>query len=128
MERNTATTSHSKYHNHPVYAGNQKFASRKEYNRWRELQMMERAGIISDLQFQVKFELIPAQREPDSVGPRGGVKRGKTIESACYYIADFVYHRDGETIVEDTKGVRTDAYKIKRKLMLYRYGIKILET
>ena len=52
----------------------------------------------------------------------------KLIERGVYYIADFVYYRDGEYIVEDTKGVRTKDYIIKRKLMLYVHGIKIKEV
>ena len=44
------------------------------------------------------------------------------------YVADFVYEDNGDTVVEDTKGMRTKEYVIKRKLMLYRYGIRIKET
>jgi hypothetical protein len=86
-------------------------------------------GIISNLRRQVKYVLIPAQREPSTVGPRGGVKPGKLLEKECSYIADFVYTvvETGETVVEDTKGFRTKDYLIKRKLMLFVYGIKIKE-
>lgn len=104
------------------------FDSRKEFNRYRELQMLEAAGRIENLRRQVPFELIPEQRELDILGPRGGRKPGKLIERSCKYIADFVYRQDGKTIVEDCKGMRTPEYKIKRKLMLWRYNIKILET
>ena len=62
------------------------------------------------------------------MGVRGGIKRGRVIERPCYYIADFVYTENGATVVEDTKGVKTDAYKIKKKLLLERYGIKIRES
>jgi hypothetical protein len=75
----------------------------------------------------VEFELIPAQREPDTVGVRGGVKRGKVIEQAVKYVADFVYEENGKLIVEDTKGFRTKDYIIKRKLMLWVHGIQIKE-
>ena len=106
--------------------------SKKEAKRKQELQMMERAGKIQDLQYQVEFELIPTQREPDTVGPKGGVKRGKCIEHACKYVADFVYTQNGEKIVEDVKGYRDGSayaiFSIKRKLMLWRYGIRIKET
>ena len=89
------------------------FDSKAEFIRWCELRIMERAGKISDLQRQVKYELIPKQKG----------------ERACTYLADFVYKdSDGNTVVEDTKGVRTDAYKIKRKLMLHIHGIRIKET
>ena len=86
------------------------YDSRKEHRRANELRLMQRAGLISDL--------IPAQRGAD----------GKVIERACSYVADFVYtDRNGNTVVEDTKGVRTDVYVIKRKLMLKVYGIRITE-
>lgn len=103
-------------------------ASRKEARRKQELELMQRAGKISDLRCQVPFELIPAQREPPTIGPRGGVKPGKLIEHNCVYIADFVYVQDGQTIVEDTKGFRTKDYVIKRKLMLKVFGIRIREV
>lgn len=101
--------------------------SKREAKRKWELEMMQRAGQISDLQCQVPFELIPAQYEPDTTGPRGGVKKGKCIEHSCKYIADFVYTKDGQKVVEDTKGFLTPDYVIKRKLMLWRYGIRIRE-
>lgn len=89
---------------------------------------MERAGEITNLRRQVKYVLIPAQYGPATVGPRGGVKRGPLLERERTYIADFVYIKDGQTIVEDCKGFKTDTYKLKRALMLYKYGIRILET
>ncbi len=104
------------------------FDSKKEERRFYELQLLERAGKIQRLTRQVKYVLIETQREPDTVGPRGGVKRGELIEKECSYIADFVYERDGKTIVEDCKGFRTKEYVIKRKLMLKNYGIRIYET
>ena len=106
------------------------FDSRKEARRYAQLKLMERAGAISDLQLQVKFILIPAQREPDKTGKRGGVIKGKTIERECSYIADFVYvdNDTGETVVEDAKGMKTEVYKIKKKLMLYVHGVKIKEV
>lgn len=104
------------------------FDSLKEYRRFCELSLLEKAGKVTGLQRQVKFVLIPTQREPDTIGKRGGVKKGKTIEQECSYVADFVYVQDGETVVEDSKGFRTADYKIKRKLMLYIHGIRIKET
>lgn len=118
----------NKYKNNKVTIGDETFDSSKEYRRFCELKLLQRAGKISDLQRQVKFVLIPAQREPDTVGVRGGVKNGKVIEYECSYIADFVYVNDkGETVVEDTKGFKTKDYIIKRKLMLYVHGIRIQE-
>lgn len=110
------------------------FASGKEARRYQELLLMQRAGEISHLERQVKFELIPAQREPDRTGARGGMIRGKTIERAVTYIADFTYYdkATNKTIVEDVKGYRdSEAYKlyvVKRKLMLWRLGIRIREV
>ena len=92
------------------------------------MRLLEKAGAIADLQRQVKFVLIPAQREPDTVGKRGGIKKGKLLEREVAYIADFVYtDKAGKTVVEDTKGMRTKDYIIKRKLLLYMHGIRIRE-
>lgn len=93
---------------------------------------MELAGEISDLRLQVKYVLIPTQRAPSfevyKRGPnKGRRKPGEVLEKECAYIADFVYTKGGETVVEDAKGVRTKEYIIKRKLMLERYGIQIKE-
>ena len=118
----------SKYRNKKITVNGITYDSRKECNRHIELLMLERAGRITDLQRQVKFVLIPAQREPGMVGKRGGVYPGKLIERECAYIADFVYYENGIRVVEDTKGVRTKDYKIKRKLMLWVHGIRIKET
>lgn len=117
----------NKYNNKKAEADGLVFDSVRERNRYLELKLMERAGDISDLRRQVKFTLIDTQREPDTQGPRGGIKRGKVIEKETAYIADFVYTENGETVVEDAKGVKTPEYIIKRKLMLERYGIRIKE-
>lgn len=89
-----------------------KHDSIKEANRWCDLLLLQRAGVIQDLQRQVKFELIPKQEG----------------ERPVYYIADFVYIENGKRVVEDVKGHRTDVYKLKKKLMLYIHGIRIKET
>jgi hypothetical protein len=93
------------------------FDSIKEANRYTSLLLLQRAGVISDLQTQVKFVLIPTQRDAE----------GKLLEKECSYKADFVYKRDGETVVEDTKGFKTPEYIIKRKLMLHIHNIRIQE-
>ena len=112
------------------------FDSQKEYNQWRVLKILERAGKISDLQRQVRFELIPSQRKESTEvyksGPQKGLpKPGEVIEKPCTYIADFVYIENGKKIVEDTKGYKKgaayDLFVIKRKLMLWVHGIKIKE-
>lgn len=103
------------------------FDSKKEAERYQELLLLEKAGAIQDLQRQVKFVLIPAQYDADYELKNGKVKRGKCIERECSYYADFVYKEGYETVVEDTKGMRTTDYIIKRKLMLYIHGIRIKE-
>jgi hypothetical protein len=108
-------------------------ASKMEAERWMELQMLQRAGLIADLRTQVPFELIPTQREPDTIGKRGGIHQGKCLERSVVYIADFVYNdlRTGEEIVEDTKSDATrkkESYIIKRKLMLWVHKIRIHEV
>lgn len=118
----------NKYRARKIFQNGESFDSRREYIRYCELKYLQHAGKISDLRRQVKYTLIPAQREPDTIGSRGGVKKGRTIERECAYIADFVYTENGETVVEDVKGVRTTEYIIKRKLMLYVHGIRIRET
>lgn len=101
----------------------------KEYKRYLDLLNFQNEGKIYDLQRQVKYVLIPAQREPETVGRRGGVKKGKLLEREVAYYADFVYKlSDTDTVVvEDTKGMRTKDYIIKRKMMLYFHGIRIKE-
>ena len=118
----------SKYHAKKVSTPAGTFDSKREYERFVELACMEQAGKIQNLRRQVEYELIPEAREPDAVGPKGGRKKGKIIERAVRYRADFVYTQDGEEIVEDVKGLRTKEYLLKRKLMLYRYGVRIRET
>ena len=110
----------SKYHNRKVTTPEGTFDSVKEYSRWSELKLLERAGEIYELNRQVPFVCIPAQRDD----------RGKVIEHEVRYVADFTYREKGDDrlVVEDTKGMRTEAYIIKRKLMLFRNGIRIREV
>ena len=107
----------SKYRAKKVTINGITFDSKKEAQRWMELDLLERAGKISNLQRQVKFELIPSQRI-----------NGKVVERAVNYMADFVYIENGEKVVEDTKGFKTQEYIIKRKLLLKEFGIRIKET
>ena len=107
----------SKYGNRKITVGGETFDSRREYDRYCVLKLMQRAGKIHDLHRQVKFELIPAQKED-----------GKVVERAVHYIADFVYWVGDDMIVEDAKGFRTDTYKLKKKLLLYSHGIRIQEV
>lgn len=102
-----------KYNNARVEVDGMQFDSMREAARWKELRLMERAGEISDLRRQVRYELVP--KLPG--------------ERPVDYIADFVYRdKDGNEVVEDVKGVRTPVYIIKRKLMLWRHGIRIREV
>ena len=118
----------SKYHSKKITRDGLTFDSLKEYKRYQELLLLERAGAIRSLQRQVEFVLIPAQREPDRVGVRGGVIKGKTLELPVKYVADFVYEENGETVVEDVKGYKTKEYILKRKMLLYFKGIRIKEV
>ena len=127
---------YQKYHNNKIIVGGIKFDSKKEAERYKELKTLERAGIIQDLQRQVKYVLIPAQYEPSGEiytkgKEKGKPKKGKLIERECAYYADFVYYRNDEIIVEDVKGYKKggayNIFSIKRKLMLYVYGIKVQE-
>lgn len=119
---------YNKYRAKKTWAYGLQFDSKKEAKRYQELKLLEAAGKIEDLKTQVKFRLLPAQREPDTVGPKGGKIKGRVIEREVSYIADFVYVENGQMIVEDTKGMRTPEYVIKRKLLLYMTGIKIREV
>lgn len=103
-----------KYNNRKTTVEGIAFDSKREAARYSELKLLEKAGEITDLELQKRFELVPKQQGERSV----------------VYVADFVYRdsRSGALVVEDTKGCRTKEYIIKRKLMLYRYGIKITET
>ena len=123
----------SKYGNRKIMTADGEFDSRHEYQRWCELKLLERAGKITHLKRQEKYLLIPAQYETherisDKTGKK--LKDGRRcVEKECSYVADFVYFLpDGELVVEDAKGVRTEGYIIKRKLMLQVYGIKISEV
>lgn len=123
----------AKYHNQKKIYDGQAFDSKKEAKRYQQLKLMEKAGVITNLQRQTKYELIPAQYID-----------GKCVERSVTYIADFEYDElvplrqrsvmveaDAKMkrhVVEDCKGYRTDVYKLKKKLMLWLHHIQILET
>lgn len=125
-------TSRSKYLAKKVTRDGMTFDSTKEYKRWQELVLLERGGQIQNLQRQVKYILVPAQREPDFIGVRGGVRPGKVVEREIAYVADFTYQENGKPVVEDVKGYRKgNAYAmfvVKRKLMLWVHGIRVREV
>lgn len=125
----------NKYGNKKVVIDGEVFDSKREACRYQELKLLEKCGAISDLKRQVVFELIPTQREKSTKVYKKGRKKGqpiegKVIEKAVTYISDFAYidTATGKMIVEDSKGMRTEKYIIKRKLMLYIHGIKIQEV
>lgn len=90
------------------------FASKREAERWCDLRLMEKAGVIADLERQVPLELVP--------------KTDK--HRARYYVADFVYTdcATGEKVYEDSKGAITQIYSLKKSIVYWRYGIDIREV
>lgn len=107
----------SKYHSQRVTYNGEQFDSKRELGRYKELLLLQRGHVITDLRRQVPYLLIPAQ-----------YRDGKCKERSCSYVADFVYRKDGRLVVEDCKGLKTDVYRIKKKLMLQLYDIEVLET
>ena len=107
-----------KYGNHKVIVDGEKVAdSKHEFKRLNDLKVLQRVGEIRDLQTQVRYNLIPAQKIC-------GVKVRGTD-----YIADFVYWtKDDEFICEDAKGHKTADYIIKRKLMKLIHNIDVVEV
>lgn len=108
----------NKYRNTKVTRNGITYDSRKEADRHTVLRLLERAGRISDLKRQVKYELLPVQRDSS----------GKLLERAVSYVADFTYYENGKLIVEDVKGFKTPEYKLKKKLLLYVHGLVIREV
>lgn len=93
-----------------------KFDSQKERDRYIELKILEKGGAITDLQLQVPFVLQD-----------GFEFNGKKI-LPIKYIADFTYWANGELVIEDVKGVKTDVYELKKKMFMYRYKKYIREV
>lgn len=104
----------AKYRNKKTTVENVEFDSKREANRWLELRTALKTGKVRNLKRQYVFAIII-----------DGVR-------ICDYIADAVYeeHRGGEwhRIVEDSKGCKTEVYRIKKKLMRAVLGIEIRET
>lgn len=105
----------SKYHNQKTTVGDRVFDSKREADRYVELMIMQNMGVIKGLECQKPYKLI-----------KGKWRTGRPF--SITYKADFVYTLDGEIVVEDVKGYRTDVYKIKKKLMKAIYGIEIQEV
>ena len=112
----------NKYHAKKINIQGETFDSMAEARRWRDLQWLQRGGVIRGLQRQVKFLLLPGVYD----------EKHKLVLREASYIADFVYLAHDKNgwfrVVEDAKGMKTDVYKIKRKLMLKEHGIRIKEV
>lgn len=96
------------------------FASGREKRRYQQLLLLERAGKISNLELQPKYELIPR-----------AIKADGSIERAAIYTADFRYVEGGVVVVEDVKSKATAKladYVLRRKLMLQVHGVEIREV
>lgn len=106
----------NKYKNKKVVIDNILFDSKKEANYYTYLKLLEKAGKIKNLELQKKFIL------QDKFTLNGKTHRAIT------YVADFVYEENGQVHVIDTKGYRTQVYKIKKKLFMKKYGIEIEEV
>ena len=111
---NVFSTKPSKYHAQRVDAEDGKFDSKLEFRRWRELKLLERAGVITELKRQVRIPLIPQS------------KYGREIA----YVADFSYREDEKIVIEDTKSeaTKTPLYRLKKRLVAEKYGIEIKEV
>lgn len=120
----------SKYGNKKAKANGKVFDSRQERSRYYTLQVLEKAGEISDLRMQVPFEIIPAIYETVEVQLKTKTKQvQKLVQRAAHYVADFVYKdKDGNMVVEDSKGFRTPEYLLKKKMMRAFLGITIKEV
>lgn len=125
----------SKYFAKKVIVDGVEFDSKKEANRWAELKLLEKAGKINNLKKQVPFVLIPSQYVEETIYTPKRHKEKKVkklVEKKIVYIADFVYtDENGNQVVEDVKGYRKNGayyiYVLKRKLMLFIHGIRVVE-
>ena len=121
----------SKWHNKPVTYDGIKFDSTKEGNYYLYLKQLQETGVISNLQMQVPYEVIPPVyvEEVKHLKTKDKTVR-RCIQKAAHYRADFVYvvTSTGEKEVVDVKGKTaplTEGFKLKQKLMLYRHGITV---
>lgn len=120
----------SKYGSKKVAYDGMEFDSKKEMYRYIRLKSMQEEGLISDLRMQVPFEIIPAVYEEETIQLKTKVKTvTKCVQRAAYYLADFVYRdKEGNEVVEDAKGMRTEKYLLKKKMMRAFLGITIKEV
>lgn len=106
------------------------FDSRKERHRYINLMTLQRAGEISDLRLQVPYELLPAVYETVEKQLKTKTKLvQRCVQRAVHYVADFVYKdKDGNEVIEDSKGMRTKEYILKKKMMRALLGKEIKEV
>ena len=118
-----------KYGNNKIKNAYGNFDSSLEWSRYLFLSNRQKEGEISDLRRQVEYLLIPAQYGTEIRHLKTKDKEVRVLlERPCSYIADFVYERNGKTIVEDCKGAKaiiTETAKIKKKLLLWVHGIEL---
>lgn len=110
----------SKYNSRKTTVDGITFDSKKEARRYLVLKKMEQDGEIKNLRLQVPVELVPSFE----IVVDGKKRKRRPIT----YVADFVYYRDDEKVIEDVKGLRTPVYNIKKKLFEYRYHETIREV
>lgn len=116
---NVSVNVRNKYHNRKTKG----FDSAKEWRRNQELEIMQRAGEISELNRQVPFVLMSSYTIADET-TRQGFRTVREIR----YIADFTYRlKDGTRIIEDVKGMQTEVFKIKRKLLERKIALGVIE-
>jgi uncharacterized protein DUF1064 len=112
MRRPLRLRGRSKYGAVPTVVDNIRFASKREATRYRELRLLEQAGEIAMLKCHPRFELLVNGQDCGD------------------YVGDFWYfdRRSGRAITEDTKGVATPVYRLKRKLVKAIHGVDIVEV
>lgn len=102
----------NKYGNRKTELDGITFDSKKEAQRYAELCMLQKAGMISDLERQVRFEIVPK------------VKGNGESSRVRFYVADFTYTQEGQKVIEDVKSPATRAdkvYSLKKALMVWKY-------
>ena len=118
-----------KFNNKKMSTPDGEFDSKGEWQRWLVLKEAQDQGEISDLRRQVKYRLIPTQYKAVEVKLKTKTKVVQRVaEHEISYKADFVYEKDGETIVEDYKGYPNDRWPYVKKMMLFFHGIAIREV
>ena len=110
----------SKYNSRKTVIDDITFDSKKEAKRYVELKKKQDEGKITDLRLQVPFELVPSF----TIEIDGKKRKRRNIR----YIADFTYYENGQKVVEDVKGRKTEIYKLKKKLFEYKFKTTIKET